>query len=202
MYIPIIKCKYPLPKMHFMLDFICMGSVELSGTHSKQNYLKLIWTLMFHWRRQPYFSREPLSKTGYKLGVCHISFHLHMLTRTVRSAIRELQNEKFWSKVVFEPVPSAYKANSLSVALLEQISIEHLNVDRVLPECAIKIYMYRVPRGRCSKMFSRVLHFIYSLQSANVLIHQTVKRFKYYMKKIHDESFCYIYHVVQVILKS
>ena len=54
-YMQIIKCINPLPKMHVMLDFICIGSVELSGTHGKQNYLKLTWTLMFHWRRQPYF---------------------------------------------------------------------------------------------------------------------------------------------------
>ena len=38
--------------------------------------------------------------------------------------------------------PSAYKAKSLSVVLLDEISIGHLNVDRVLPECAIKTYLY------------------------------------------------------------
>ena len=52
------------------------------------------------------------------------------------------------------PGPFASEANSLSVALLVEISIEHFkNVDRVLPECAFEIYLYRVPRGRCSKMF-------------------------------------------------
>ena len=33
-----------------------------------------------------------------------------------------------------------------------------------------------VPRVRCSKMFCRVLHFIYSLQSAKVLLIQTLKQ--------------------------
>ena len=74
------------------------------------------------------------------------------------------------------PGPSAYEANSLSLALLVEISIEHLNVDRVLPECAIKIYMYCVACVRCNKMFCHVLHFINSLQSANVLISQTLKQ--------------------------
>ena len=49
-----------------------------------------------------------------------------------------------------DPGPSAYEVN---VALLVEISIEHCNVVRVLTECAIKIYPYRVPRGRCSKFF-------------------------------------------------
>ena len=41
-------------------------------------------------------------------------------------------------------VPAAYKAKSLSVALLEQILIGHLNFDRVLPEFAIQIYLHYV----------------------------------------------------------
>ena len=64
--------------------------------------------------------------------------------------------------------PSTHETKSQSVALLDQISIEHLNGDHV--EFAIKIYLYHVPCGRCSKMFCRVLPFINSLQSANVLI--------------------------------
>ena len=35
--------------------------------------------------------------------------------------------------------PFAYKAKSLNVALLVEIFIEHINVDRVFPKCAIKI---------------------------------------------------------------
>ena len=42
-----------------------------------------------------------------------------------------------------------------------------LNIDHILPECAIKLYYCLVPRGRCSKIFCRVLHLINSLQSAN-----------------------------------
>ena len=40
------------------------------------------------------FSCEPISKTGYYLGVCHGWFHLHGQTRAARSKNRELQNEK------------------------------------------------------------------------------------------------------------
>ena len=54
-----------------------------------------------------------------------------------------------------------------------------------------------VASGRCSKIICRELQFVNSLQSANFLIGQTSKRYKY-MTKIHDKSFCYIYHVVQV----
>ena len=54
---------------------------------------------------------------------------------------------------VSNPGPSASEAKSLSVVLLVEISIEYINVDRVLPEFAIKIYLYRVPRSKCSKCF-------------------------------------------------
>ena len=105
------------------------------------------------------------------------------------SANQELQKEKFLPALGFEPGPFAYEATSLSVSLLGDISTEHINVDRDLPECDIEIYLYRVPRGRCSNMFCRVLQFINSLQQANVLISQTAKRYKYNMAKIRDKSF-------------
>ena len=41
------------------------------------------------------FSCEPISKTGYWLGVCYGWFHLHGLAWAARSENRELQNEKF-----------------------------------------------------------------------------------------------------------
>ena len=37
--------------------------------------------------------------------------------------------------------PSAYEANALTIALQDLIYFEHLKVDRVLPECAILIYL-------------------------------------------------------------
>ena len=40
-----------------------------------------------------------------------------------------------------KPVPTVYEANLLSIALLDLISIDHLKVDHVFPECAIKIYL-------------------------------------------------------------
>ena len=90
-----------------------------------------------------------------------------------------------WRQWDSNPGPSAYEAKSLSVAVLDQIYVEHLNIDRVLPECAIKIYLYCVPRGRCSKMFCRVLHFINSSQSANVLLVKQQNDTN--MTKLHDK---------------
>ena len=58
-------------------------------------WLKLTWTVIYPWKRQPYFSCELISKTWYWLDVCYGWFHLHRLTRTARGENRELQNEKF-----------------------------------------------------------------------------------------------------------
>ena len=41
-----------------------------------------------------------------------------------------------------KPGPFAYEATLLTVALFVEISTEHLNDDRVLPECDNKIYLY------------------------------------------------------------
>ena len=57
--------------------------------------LKLTWKVIYEWKRHPFFSCEPISKTGYWLGVCYGWFHLHRLTRAARSENRALQNEKF-----------------------------------------------------------------------------------------------------------
>ena len=84
-----------------------------------------------------FFSSELMYKTGYWLGVCHGRFHLLGITPAMRSVNRELQNEKFLPTVGFKPVPSAYEANMLSIALLDPISIEHLKVNHVLPQFAI-----------------------------------------------------------------
>ena len=41
-------------------------------------------------------------------------------------------------------VPSVYEVNVLTIALLGLISNEHLKVDGILLECAIKIYLYYI----------------------------------------------------------
>ena len=64
------------------------------------------------------------------------------LTWAVRNACRELQNEKSCPQCDSNPVPSPYEANTF--ALLDAISIELLKVDLVLPDCAIKIYLYHM----------------------------------------------------------
>ena len=112
------------------------------------------------------FSSEHFSTTGYYIGVCHGWFHLHGLTRHVSSADWKLHNEKFLHTLGFGPFANEY---SLSVALLVELSIEYLvlNIDHILPECAIKLYLCWVPRGRCSKLFYRVLHLINSSKQQN-----------------------------------
>ena len=49
---------------------------------------------------------------------------------------------------VSNPGTFAYEESSLGVELLVEISNEHINVDRVLPEFGIKIYLCRFPRVR------------------------------------------------------
>ena len=56
------------------------------------------------------------------------------------------------------PFTNMYELSSLSVRLLDVISIKHFKVDHLFPECAINIYLYIVPRCRCSKMF--VMYYI------------------------------------------
>ena len=69
----------------------------------RQSLLKLTWTVICHWKRQSkFFSYEPLSKVWYWLGVWH-GLYLLGITRPVRSANREIQNEKFLPSVGFEP---------------------------------------------------------------------------------------------------
>ena len=80
------------------------------------------------------------------------------LTRAARNASRELQNS--CPKGDLNPIPSAYEANALTIALLDLISFEHLKVDRVLPECAIKIYLCHMVD--VVKIFCCVFHFIKS----------------------------------------
>ena len=58
---------------------------------------------------------------------------------------------QYWDS---KPGPFAFEANSVSVALLFEISIENLNVDRVLPHFAfIKLLL---PGDRCNKIMCRV----------------------------------------------
>ena len=99
------------------------------------------------------FSSKALSKTGYWLGVCHGWFHLRGISWPVRSANRELKNDKFLPTVGFEP--------------------PDLPQSEVAKRCTIRWYIYRTfkcwPRftwvcylnlpaasGRCSKIICPV----------------------------------------------
>ena len=106
----------------------------------------------------------------YQLGVCHDGFHLRGLTRALRNADREVQKENVFPQWYSNPVPSAYEANELTIALLDLIFVEHLKVD-----------LY--------KMLCLELHFINSLQSTNVRLFssQTAKRYKNYLTTIHEK---------------
>ena len=57
------------------------------------------------------------------------------------------------------PVPSVSEAHALTFAIRDLISIEHLKGDRILLECAIKIYLYNVNVVDVVKKNCRVLHF-------------------------------------------
>ena len=82
--------------------------------------------------------------------------------------------------------PSAYETNALSVKLLELIHIDHLKVTTFY--LSVLLIVVPVPRGRSSKIFCGVIHFNISLHSANVLISQTAKGYKYNMRQIHDKA--------------
>ena len=56
----------------------------------------------------------------------------------MRSANRELQNEKFLPTLIFEPGTFRLRCELLSVALLEQIYIKHVKGDRILPVCVME----------------------------------------------------------------
>ena len=122
--------------------------------------LKLTWTVIYYWKRLPYFS-EPFLQQGISLEYVMVDFICMGLfdlwgTRTGNSKWKILAQSGIQNSG-----PSDYEY-SLSVALLVELSIDHLNIDRVLPEFAIKLYLCRVQRSRCSKMYCHVLNLIYS----------------------------------------
>ena len=81
----------------------------------------------------------------FLLGVCYGWFHLQWLTRPVNSENREVQNEKNsciqWDS---NRGPLASESNSLCVVLLVEISIKHINVDRVLPESCRDMISFKI----------------------------------------------------------
>ena len=88
-------------------NFFFSPPAHLSVTYITESWLhvtlKLMWYIIYYWRREPHISfSKPWSKTGYWLSVCHGWFHLHWLTRAGRSENRELQDKKLLPKVRFE----------------------------------------------------------------------------------------------------
>ena len=147
-----------------------------------------------------FFSSEPFSETGYLLGVCHGWFHCNGLLELWGSWVeRELQNEKFLPTVGFEPDVFRLGSERATTALKGLMFVAWLKVINRLLECAI--FFFRnlpVAYCRCSKIICRGSHFVISLQLANFLIDQTAKRNKYYITKVKEKLFFYIYHVLQV----
>ena len=66
-------------------------------------------------------------------------------------------------------VPSAYKANTLTIVLLDLISIEHLKVDQNSPECHIKIYLYTVVDFVKCHVVYYILLTLYSQQTSKLV---------------------------------
>ena len=94
---------------------------------------------------------------------------------------------------VSNPGTSVYEAKSLSVALLDQISMEHFNIDCVLPEWAIKFITFST--GRCSEVF--VVYFCQILfVSFCCLTNKTFLYCKELTKCKTRRTFYNIYHLV------
>ena len=110
---------------------------------------------------------------------------------------RELQNVKFLPLLGFESGTFRIQSERATTELRRLMYGVWFTVCRVLPECLIFRYI-SVARGRCSKITCPELHFENLLQSANFLIGKTAKQNKYYMTKIGDKLFSYIFHVLQV----
>ena len=102
------------------------------------------WKVIYHWRRQPYF----FYRTGFLLGVCHGWFHLRGLTRSVRNADRELQNEKFLPTVGFEPGTFRFRSERANCcATRADVYRALINLTAFYHSLLLK---FTLPRGRCS----------------------------------------------------
>ena len=103
---------------------------------------------------------------------------------------RELQNENSLPNVGFEP--RTFRLRSESATDVSRVDKSSLGFT-----CAT---FRNLPAAhcRCSTIIFHELHLLNSLQKAKFLIGQTEKRYKYYMTKIHNRLFCYIYHMLQV----
>ena len=84
--------------------------------------------------------------------------------------------------VGFEPRIFRLRSKSATTELRGLKTAEWLKFCHILPECPT-FRNSSVERGRWSKIIWREIHFVTSLQSANFLICQTVKRYKYYKTK-------------------
>ena len=126
----------------------------------------------------PIFFPTNLIKTGFQLGVCHDWLHLHGLTRPVRSANRKLQNEKFMPTMGFEPGTFRIRSERATRWAIRADKYRSPKGECILPKCVIKSYLYHLVN-----VVKRLT--LYSQQTSK--ISQTARRYKYYMRKIHDK---------------
>ena len=83
---------------------------------------------------------------------------------------RELQNEEFLLTVEFEPETVRLRSDRANnYCAKKSYSIHKSKVDHIWPMLHLPIH---VPHGRCSRSVCRVLHFVNTLQSANVYLGQ------------------------------
>ena len=110
------------------------------GQEGRPKVVFILLHILKFFARQPYFSIEPISLTGYSLRVCHGWFHLQGLPcyieRSGTRVERELQNEKFLITVGFEP--RAFRLQSEG-ATTEQRRTDVCRVNKRVPgfNCAI-----------------------------------------------------------------
>ena len=92
----------------------------------KLYWLKLNWFVIYHWRRQPYFF---LANLHLKQGIGKVYAIVDFICMRLLD-LWEAQTENYNMK-------NSYISGIRTRDLLDEISIEHLGVDRVFPECAI-----------------------------------------------------------------
>ena len=145
--------------------------------------LKLTWKVIYHWKLQPYFclANLYLKQGTYNHGVCHGWLHLYGLTRPVKSANRELQNEKFMPKVGFEPVTFRIRSERAERWAIRADKYRSPKGDRISPDCAVISDLYHlVDVVKCFVVWY-ILITLNSQQTSKISL--TAKRYKYMKKK-------------------
>ena len=144
-----------------------------------------------------FFSIEPLSKTGYWLGVCHGWLHLQGLTGSVKNAswvrITKLKSLAHCG-IRTRDLPFTKRAR-YHWATKTDVN----RVDKRSPGFTCAIFKnLPVARVRCSKKYVSFIFVIWYLYRFAVYQLRSLLTVKSLQNAIHEKLFCYIYQVLQV----